>query len=152
MSNPNDEAVIRAQIAEWSRALEAKDVDGLLREYTDESVLFDASPPCFHKGRDAIRRVWEHFLPYFPKNPRSEHRDLRLTVSGDLAFLHALHRISSADTTAESGCLSWMRVTVCYQKLGGEWKVVHEHVSLPFDPSTGKVCMLKDEDVRPGLT
>lgn len=152
MSTHNDEAVIRAQIAEWSKALEAKDVEGLLREYTDESVLFDASPPCFHKGRDAIRRVWESFLPYFPKNPRSEHRDLHLTVSGDLAFLHALHRIKSADDAGGSGCLSWMRVTVCYRKIGGEWKVAHEHVSLPFDPATGKVCMLKDEDVRPGLT
>ena len=37
-----------------------------------------------------------------------------------------------------------MRVTVCYRRMGGEWRVVHEHVSLPFDPMTGQVSYITD--------
>jgi ketosteroid isomerase-like protein len=25
-----------------------------------------------------------------------------------------------------------VRVTVCFRKIAGKWKVVHEHVSVPF--------------------
>jgi hypothetical protein len=39
-----DEAAIRRLIAAWSRALEAKDLDGLVADYADDAVLFDAIP------------------------------------------------------------------------------------------------------------
>ena len=26
----------------------------------------------------------------------------------------------------------WVRTTMCFRKQGGEWIVVHEHVSVPF--------------------
>jgi len=31
-----------------------------------------------------------------------------------------------------------VRVTDAYQKIGGRWLVVHEHVSVPVDLDTGK--------------
>ena len=38
----------------------------------------------------------------------------------------------------------WVRVTVGYRKLDGEWVVTHEHVSVPFYMDTGKAaCDLK---------
>jgi ketosteroid isomerase-like protein len=27
----------------------------------------------------------------------------------------------------------WVRWTACYRKIGGKWKVTHEHISVPFD-------------------
>jgi ketosteroid isomerase-like protein len=35
-----------------------------------------------------------------------------------------------------------MRATACFRKIGGRWRVVHEHVSLPFDPETEKVAYI----------
>ena len=29
-------------------------------------------------------------------------------------------------------------MTVCYGKIDGDWKVVHEHFSSPFDMQSGK--------------
>lgn len=29
-------------------------------------------------------------------------------------------------------------MTVCYRKIDGDWKVVHEHFSTPFDTQSGK--------------
>ena len=31
----------------------------------------------------------------------------------------------------------WMRVSAGYQRIDGQWKVVHEHWSAPFDMETG---------------
>jgi ketosteroid isomerase-like protein len=31
-----------------------------------------------------------------------------------------------------------MRATICFRKINGEWKVVHEHYSAPFDMESGK--------------
>ncbi|MGO4813113.1 nuclear transport factor 2 family protein [Cupriavidus sp. 2MCAB6] len=32
---------------------------------------------------------------------------------------------------------AWVRATVCFRKIGGQWLVVHEHASVPisFNPS-----------------
>ena len=32
----------------------------------------------------------------------------------------------------EIGEASWIRLTLCFRKIGGVWKVTHEHTSVPF--------------------
>ncbi|MOA70344.1 hypothetical protein D3C78_1991570 [compost metagenome] len=32
---------------------------------------------------------------------------------------------------------SWMRATAGYQRIGGQWRIVHEHWSAPFDMASG---------------
>lgn len=39
-----------------------------------------------------------------------------------------------------------MRVTACYRRIEGRWLAVHEHVSIPFDPMTGRAVMIPDPD------
>ena len=36
---------------------------------------------------------------------------------------------------------AWMRGTRVWARRDGEWKVIHEHFSMPFDMETGQVCM-----------
>lgn len=38
-----------------------------------------------------------------------------------------------------------MRVTQCLQKLGGQWLIVHEHFSAPFEMDSGKALF----DLKP---
>lgn len=87
----SDEAIIRQMIDDWSRALEAGDAEALTVNYTEDSVLFDACPPYKTVGKAGIKQVWEQCLPYFPEKFVSEHRDLQVEVSGDLAFVYGLH-------------------------------------------------------------
>jgi ketosteroid isomerase-like protein len=142
----NDEAAIRALIAGWSRALEAKDVDGLTADYLPGAVLYDVKPPHKVVGPAAIRALWAACLPYFPAAFRSEHRDLSVAVGGDVAFCHGLHHIRPLDDPDHPAGRSWMRVTACYRKVGGRWKVAHEHVSMPFDCATGQVAPITNPD------
>lgn len=142
-----DEAQIRTLISAWSRALEAKDLDGLTANYAPDMLLFDVKPPYKTVGVAAVRRLWEACLPYFPAAFKSEHRDLDLTVSGDLAFCHGLHHIKPTDDPNHPAGQTWIRVTACYRKVEGKWVVVHEHVSIPFDCTMGQVSPIIDPDV-----
>ncbi|TWT96986.1 SnoaL-like domain protein [Botrimarina colliarenosi] len=142
-----DEAEIRRLIAAWSRALESKDVDGLVADYAPEAVLFDAIPPYRTDGPEAIRRLWENCLPYFPAEYRSEHRDLVVHVDGDIAVAFGLHHFAPTPADHPSG-QTWMRVTIGYRRIEGRWRVVHEHVSIPFNPMTNEAWYVRDPDKR----
>jgi ketosteroid isomerase-like protein len=77
----------------WSKALEAKDLDGLMADYAPDAVLYDAIPPYKTVGADNIRHVWAHCLPYFPDTFTSEHRDVVIHVNGSTAVMHCLHHV-----------------------------------------------------------
>ena len=40
------------------------------------------------------------------------------------------------DGTATEGI--WVRVTFCFRKLDGDWQIVHDQASVPFDVLSGK--------------
>lgn len=142
----SDEAEIRRMMHDWARALERKDLDGLVKDYAPDAVLFDAIPPYKTVGPANIRQLWEHCLPYFPEQFRSEHRDIQIYVSGDTAIAHCLHHFVPTPADDPSG-QTWMRVTVGYARQSGAWKVVHEHISVPFNPMTSAVWFIRDPDV-----
>jgi hypothetical protein len=60
-----------------------------------------------------------------------EIRDLSITTGDDVAFSRSLNRISGRRTNGEQTDV-WVRATVCFRKIAGKWKVVPEHVSVPF--------------------
>ena len=141
----SDEAAIRGLIAAWSRALEAKDVEGLTAAYDPGVVLFDAIPPCRVVGVAHLRELWSMCLPCFPDDFTSEHRDVTVAVSGDVAFAHGLHRTKTADPDHPAG-QTWLRFTSCYRRIEGQWRVVHEHISIPFNPMTNEAWYVKDPE------
>jgi uncharacterized protein (TIGR02246 family) len=144
-----DEAQILAMIAKWRTALENRDLDGLVADYVPDAVLFDVHPTYKIVGPAAIRAAWEQCLPFFPKTFKSEHRDVKLVVGDDVAFGHMAHHILAVDEPQHPASGSWIRVTVGYRKVAGQWKVCHEHVSMPFDCATGKLAPITDADVGP---
>ncbi len=140
-SPSTDETVIRGLIDEWRSALCAKDFARMVQHYSPDVLLFEVTPPYKHEGAEAYRRSWEAFSPFLPASLGSEMRDLSITVSGDAAFAHALHRLTDQATGQAATC-GWVRVTVCYQRHEGKWQVVHEHVSVPFDPVTSQAAFI----------
>lgn len=142
----HDEAEIRRLIAAWSAALEAKDVDAMTADYLPDSVMYDAIPPYKTVGKAAIREAWAICLPYFPEKFKSEHRDINIHVSGDLALVHGLHHFVPTPADDPLGP-NWMRVTVGYRRVDGKWKVIHEHISVRFNPMNNQAWFIKNPDV-----
>ena len=139
----NEEANIRALVAQWSAAIEAKDADAAVANYAPDTVLYDAIPPFRTTGAEAIRAIWQQCFPHFPERFKSEHRDLQVTVDGDLAIAHGLHRFVPEPADHPCGA-TWVRMTVSFRRAGGRWRVFHEHVSVPFDPASSKAHFTKN--------
>jgi ketosteroid isomerase-like protein len=137
MAEKDVEAIAKL-VEDWSRALERKDVAGLTRGYAEDVVLFDVKPPWRIDGVPGYRQVWEQCLPHLPDRLVSKRRQLAIEVSGDLAFARGLHTFEPSPT--------WVRFTICYRRVNGSWLVAHEHVSVPFDPRSGKVVFITDAD------
>jgi ketosteroid isomerase-like protein len=133
-------AEIQNLIVTWSQALERRDVNKMMLHYAPHAVLFDVKPPFQTQGVEAISAVWKACLPYFPKQFRSIHEGLTISISGDIAFVYGFHRIEPSKVEAEHPAgQALLRITVGFQRIDQSWKVIHEHVSLPFDPATGRV-------------
>lgn len=140
-SPASDKEQIRHLIDDWRDALCSRDLDRLMAHYTSDVTFFDAVPPYQHKGAAAYRRTWEAMFGFLPPRLDSEIQELDIQVSGDLAVMHCLQRLVNADTREAATC-GWVRVSVNYQRLEGSWKVIHEHVSVPFDPMTSKAAFI----------
>jgi PhnB protein len=129
VSRANDEAQIRALIEEWASALRAKDAGGVIARYAPDIVIFDLAPPLLSTGGDANGlqawfSTWQGPLGY-------EIRDLSITVGDDAAFCHCLNRLSGTKVDGETNEV-WFRQTLCFRKIGGAWKIAHQHESVPF--------------------
>lgn len=126
---------IRQLISAWSRALEAKDAAAMMEHYLPDAVLYDAVPPYKTVGRENIQKIWQWCLPHFPEKFRSEHAELEVEVSGEVAYAYGLHHFVPEPPDHRCG-ETWMRVSLGFRKVGEDWKLAHEHVSIPFNPMT----------------
>lgn len=131
------ESEIRALIDSWTQAFLAKDLDGIMAHYAPDIVAFDAVLALQVKGQEAYRAHWEKCLGFCQGPIEFKLHELSITAGDDIAFSHSLSHCGGPNAQGEIQA-SWMRGTVCYRKLGGQWKVVHEHFSAPFDMETGK--------------
>lgn len=137
-SQSQDEAQIHQVITDQQRAICTKDVDQIMSRYATEVIIFDVKPPFQTKGKEAVRQVWEACLPYFPDSFEIETRDLTITVNDALAVAHWLFRFTG--TEDHPAMQTWMRVTAVCQKSQGNWQILHEHLSVPFDPETSQAA------------
>ena len=127
----NDESQIRAQLDSWAAALRAKDVDCILTHYAPDAVVADLAPPLWNRGAATLRENFAGWFPTWDGPIGFEARDVEVAVGGELAFARGSHRHHGTKTDGSRPDL-WVRATVCFRKIEGRWKVVHEHVSVPF--------------------
>ena len=128
-TSTKEEAAIRNVVDDWAEALRSKDADRLTSHYVPNVVMFTLAPPLQITGSsgDGLQQwfdTWRGGIGY-------EIRDLDITASDDLAFARSLNRLSGTKTDGEQQDV-WFRETLCFQKVSGDWKIAHEHSSVPF--------------------
>jgi PhnB protein len=126
-----DEKRLRALIEEWLDSVRKKDVDRAVSHYATNVVLFDLAPPLKSIGPQAYRKDLEEWFSTFKGPIGYDLHDLQITVGGDVALAHSINHMTGARTNGEQSDV-WVRVTVGFQKIDGDWQVIHEHVSVPF--------------------
>ncbi|MGH3208081.1 MAG: YybH family protein [Trebonia sp.] len=132
-----DEATIRQQVDKIVEGLRAKDLEGLKQLYATDIVSFDVEPPLQHVGIEAKLKNWANAFMFF-HDMTYEVRDLALAVGDDVAFGHCFGRLSGTLNNGTETSGMWVRVTLCFRKIGGNWLIAHDQVSVPLDIQSGK--------------
>jgi uncharacterized protein (TIGR02246 family) len=138
------EARLRAQIEERVKAVGDKNIEALVSSYAPDVLSFDVVNQLQYVGADAIRKRLEEWFASFQGSIGYEVSDLSITAGEAVAFCHFLFRVSGLlKDGGEVGM--WVRATVCYRKMDGQWLITHEHDSVPFDTESGKAAL----DLKP---
>jgi ketosteroid isomerase-like protein len=134
-----DEQAIRDIINDGNKALYAKNADRLFAHLAKDVVSFDLAPPLQIAGDAARNKAGTEAWFQTWKGPIGwETRDLKVVVSGDIAFTYGLSHITGTKVdgpeTREHGphIDIWIRSTNCLRKIDGAWKIVHSHSSVPY--------------------
>ncbi|KGD64842.1 ketosteroid isomerase-like protein [Alcanivorax nanhaiticus] len=135
-SNTTPQDSIREMAARWLDAIKAKDREGVLAMYSPSIRSFDVIFAQQVQGEEDYRQHWDRCMALCPGEPLFEMYDVTITVEGQLAVTHGLFKCGCEDENGEQKT-GWMRGTLVWQQQGGEWLIVHEHLSNTYDPVSG---------------
>jgi ketosteroid isomerase-like protein len=138
------EAEIRAIMAARVAAVRAKDAGGLVAHHARDVVAYDLLEPLQYRGVDALRQRAQQWFDGYDGAMAYEIIDLEVVAAFDVAFCHGLHHVSGTTRDGHAIDMFW-RATQGLRRLDGDWRIVHEHGSLPFDMKSGKVSF----DLKP---
>jgi ketosteroid isomerase-like protein len=125
-----DAAAILALLDSMLQANRDKDAAAFAACFAPDAAVYNLAPPLIHHGIDVEEK--QAWLDSWATPVDLEPRDFSVNVSGDVAFCHGFLRMTGTKMGAEGAVRFWMRETLCLERLGGEWKIVHEHTSVPF--------------------
>jgi ketosteroid isomerase-like protein len=129
----HDVTQIEALEAHYAAAVNAKDLNAVMRVYVPGSSLFvfDVQPPREYVGAVAYRRNWKGFFATVKGRPKFAIDDMHVETSRNLAYSHSIQHVSGTDTRGKPFDIV-ARVTDVYRKVGGRWLIEHEHASVPI--------------------
>lgn len=135
--NIKAEADIRNLIESWEKAASAGNLDAIMSHYAPEVIAYDAIAALQFKGAEAYKKHWKTCLEMCSGPMTFKMHDLHIGVGEEIAYSHCLNHCGGTDKDGHQHS-SWMRVSSAYRKINGQWRIVHEHFSAPFDPESGK--------------
>src|SRR5918992_323526 len=125
------ESAIRALIEKWATAVQARDLDIVLADHSEDIQMFDVPPPNEVRGIQAYRETWPPFFGWLNRGGGVfEIVSLDVTAGTDVAFATALLRCGTEEELRKDPD-NRLRLTVGLRKEDGRWVVAHEHHSFP---------------------
>jgi ketosteroid isomerase-like protein len=126
------EIQIRAVIEAWADAVRRHDYAGVLAHHEQDIVMFDVPPPLQSRGIDAYRKTWDLFFRYHQPPQAFDVEELAITAGQDVAFAVIIMRCGSGTSSPpEPGGGFLFRLTMGLRKVDAEWRIAHEHHSVP---------------------
>lgn len=127
-----DKVRIEAILDSWADAVRRRDLPAILAHHDPDVVMFDLPSPLQCRGIAAYRQTWDLPFRYHKPGTAFELRELTVTAGADVAFAVAIMWCgpeSSSDPADKDGFL--FRLTVGLRKVDGDWRITHEHHSVP---------------------
>lgn len=135
-----DEAAILSLISSLHQAHHDRSAEGISAPYAPHAVIYDLEPPLMHDGISVERK--RDWLATWDSPIGLEPRNFELTIDGDHAYGHGYLRMAGQKKGVDRPVSFWMRETLCFERVHGAWRIVHEHTSVPF---------YMDETLRPAF-
>lgn len=126
---------VRKEFEEWFADAAAKDLDAVMTKIADDVVSYEHEAPLVYTGAEAVRAVCGRGFDAARGDFRWDIPDLQVIVRDDIAITWGLNRMRSDDGELRS------RGTRVFQKVDGAWKMIHQHVSFPYDPESGQAVL-----------
>jgi uncharacterized protein (TIGR02246 family) len=128
MSSTADRAKIETLFQQLVRAHADHDADAIVEAYAPDTVIYDLAPPLERLGMD--RDSVAAWLAGWDGSIQIDAHDVNLIVEGDVAFASALNRMRGSKDGEYQDL--WYRTTMCFRKMNGQWRIIHDHSSVPF--------------------
>jgi ketosteroid isomerase-like protein len=128
----SEEARIKALLEAWAGAVRRHDVPAILAHHEPDMVMFDLPPPLQCAGLEAYEQTWDLLFRHHKPGVAFDFQELAVTAGQDVAFAVAIMRCgpnSSSTPADKDGFL--FRLTVGLRKINGDWRITHEHHSVP---------------------
>jgi ketosteroid isomerase-like protein len=115
------------------RAVHTRNLEKSMADYADDVVRFDVgAPPIAQIGKREVEKRNKEWFENWSSAIEVEVRDLVITASDTVGFVRSLQHVSG--TTKDGSKVNmWVRWSGGFEKRGGVWKIIHEHVSVPLD-------------------
>lgn len=127
------EREVRSLFDDWFRASERKDLDASMAPVAPDVISYEHNTPLVYRGVAGLRANCKDGFDRAPEAFRWDVPDLRVIVRGDIAITWGVNHMYGP------GVDMWSRGTRVFQKIDGRWQMFHQHVSFPFDATTGAV-------------
>jgi ketosteroid isomerase-like protein len=127
-----EEARIKSLLEGWADSVRRHDLPAILAHHERDMVMFDLPPPLQCRGIEAYKQTWDLFFRYHKVGTAFDIRELAITAGADVAFAAVIMWCgpdSSSDPKDKDGFL--FRLTVGLRKVDGDWRIAHEHHSVP---------------------
>jgi ketosteroid isomerase-like protein len=127
-----DEIRIRSLLEAWADAVRRHDLQAILAHHDPDMVMFDLPPPLQCKGIQAYEQTWDLMFRYHKAGTPFDFRELEVTAGQDVAFAAAILWCGPDSSSNPADKLGFLfRLTVGLRKIAGDWRISHEHHSLP---------------------
>jgi len=139
MDVPEREREIRELHDAWFAASVAKDLDASMAPIAATIVSYEHSAPLQYTRLEDIREECRRGFEQQSDDFGWTVPDLHVDAREDLAVAWGLNRMANClpDGTER---VTGSRGTRVFRRIDGAWKMVHQHVSFPVDPSTGSAA------------
>lgn len=127
-----EEIRIKTLLEAWADAVRRHDIAAILAHHGPDMIMFDVPPPLQCRGIEAYKQTWDLFFRYHKPGAAFDIEDIAVTAGQDVAFAVAIMRCgpdSSSNPADKDGFP--FRLTVGLRKVDGDWRIEHEHHSVP---------------------
>ena len=145
-NNSIEEIKIREVLEDYWEGIRTKDADRAMSHFTSDLVEFLLAPPLKYGGKNKMdKKGTEDWFNSFEGNIGYDVHDLKIAASESIAWYYSLIHLSGVQKPQKTDL--WFRFTAGLMKINGEWKIAHQHESVPFymDGSNKAATDLKPE-------